>query len=83
MRTVLWTLDTVDWQEPGVAAMREKILSGIGPGKIVLMHPTKDTVTLLEAIIPVIQERNLAVVTMAELFDPAWLGETVSGEEES
>jgi len=82
MRTVLWTLDTIDWQKPGVAAMREKVLSGIGPGQIVLMHPTEDTVTLLEEIIPAIQERGLALVTMAELFDPAWLGQTATGAEE-
>ncbi|MEW5785747.1 MAG: polysaccharide deacetylase family protein [Bacillota bacterium] len=79
MRTVLWTLDTVDWNKPGVAAMHEKIINRIGPGQIVLMHPTEDTVTLLELILPEIKERGLSVIRMEELFDPVWLGAPVSG----
>ncbi len=72
MRTVLWTLDTVDWKKPGVQAMKEKILNHVGPGMIILMHPTEDTVTLLEEIIPLLHERGLQVITIGELLCPAW-----------
>lgn len=72
MRTVLWTLDTVDWKKPGVQAMKEKILNHVGPGMIILMHPTADTVILLEEIIPQLHARGLRVITVGELLCPAW-----------
>lgn len=72
MRTVLWTLDTVDWKKPGVQAMKSKILNYVGPGMIILMHPTADTVTLLNEVIPLLHERGLRVITVGELLCPAW-----------
>ncbi len=71
MRTVLWTLDTVDWQNPGVEAMQRRILEGLAPGKIILMHPTAGTVRFLEETLPEIRARGLAVVTVAELLSPS------------
>lgn len=72
MRTVLWTLDTVDWQKPGLEIMREKITRNLAPGQIILMHPTAETVQLLREILPHIKEKGLAVVTVRELLDPDW-----------
>ena len=73
MRTVLWSLDTVDWQKPGVDLMRQRILRNLAPGKIILMHPTADTVQLLREILPRIREQGLSVVSIDELLDPGWL----------
>lgn len=73
MRTVLWSLDTVDWQEPGAAAMREKIITHLAPGQIILMHPTADTVGFLAETLPLIAERGIKTVTVAELLSPSWL----------
>lgn len=72
MRTVLWSLDTVDWQKPGVEAMRARITRNLAPGKIILMHPTADTVELLRQILPLIREQGLAAVSVGELLDPGW-----------
>jgi len=72
MRTVMWTLDTVDWSKPGVEQMKAKILNGVGPGSIILMHPTEDTLALLREILPVLKEKELAVVTVGELLSPSW-----------
>ncbi len=72
MRTVLWTLDTVDWQKPGVQKMEERIMGRLEPGRIILMHPTADTVQLLREILPQIREKGLAVVSVDELLDPGW-----------
>lgn len=72
MRTVLWSLDTVDWQKPGVKAMEEKIMNNLAPAQIILMHPTADTVQLLKVILPRIREQGLAVVSVGELLDPKW-----------
>lgn len=70
MRTVLWSLDTVDWQKPGVELMRQRITRNLAPGQIILMHPTADTVQLLREILPWIEEQGLSVVSAAELFNP-------------
>jgi len=70
MRTVLWTLDTVDWMEPGVEKMHERVTEKIHGGAIVLMHPTRDTVLFLKEAIPVIKDKGLAIVTLEELFSP-------------
>lgn len=72
MRTVLWSLDTVDWMKPGVEAMYNKISGSLAPGVIILMHPTEDTVALLKLILPLIRERGLTVVTVEQLMDPSW-----------
>lgn len=70
MRTVLWSIDTVDWNTPGVEKMKAKILDNLHEGAIVLMHPTADTVMLLKEIIPVIKNKGYSFVTLAELFNP-------------
>ena len=70
MRTVLWSVDTVDWQKPGVEKMKEKILKKISAGGIILMHPTADTVLFLQETIPLLQEKGFAVVTISELLSP-------------
>lgn len=70
MRTVLWSIDTVDWNNPGVEKMKVKILDNLHEGAIVLMHPTEDTVILLKEIIPVIKMKGYSIVTIAELLNP-------------
>ncbi|NLA04279.1 MAG: polysaccharide deacetylase family protein [Firmicutes bacterium] len=72
MRTVLWSLDTVDWQKPGVEAMKRKITANLAPAQIILMHPTADTVELLQLILPHIREKGLSAVSVGELLDPDW-----------
>jgi peptidoglycan/xylan/chitin deacetylase (PgdA/CDA1 family) len=52
--------------------MKEKIMSNLEPGQIILMHPTADTVQLLVEILPLIRAKGLAVVTVGELLEPGW-----------
>ncbi len=72
MRTVLWTLDTVDWMNPGVEKMHERVTEKIHAGAIVLMHPTGDTVLFLKEAIPVIRNKGFEIVTMQELLSPQY-----------
>ena len=41
MKTILWTIDTVDWKKPATSEMVARIVSGVSNGSMVLMHPTK------------------------------------------
>ncbi|NMA92386.1 MAG: polysaccharide deacetylase family protein [Firmicutes bacterium] len=70
MRLLLWSLDTIDWSSPGVEAMQERIMAGLHPGAIILMHPTGDTVEFLARVLPLIAEQGLQVVAMSELLGP-------------
>ncbi len=68
MKTVLWSLDTVDWQEPGVDQMEQKIRDNVSAGDIMLMHPTAGTAELLPRVIPILKEKELQVVPVGELL---------------
>jgi len=58
MKTVLWSLDTVDWMKPGIEKMERKIKENVNEGDIILMHPTEDIAELLSRIIPYIKEEK-------------------------
>ncbi len=73
MRTVLWTVDTVDWQKPGVEKMKEKVLGELNAGEIILMHPTAETVLFLQEAIPLIKQRGFSLVTVHQLLSPEML----------
>ena len=38
--TILWSVDTIDWQKPDAATIIERVESKIHGGAIILAHPT-------------------------------------------
>ena len=40
-RTILWSVDTIDWQKPTPDVMLQRVSDKIKDGAIVLMHPTE------------------------------------------
>ncbi|MFF8605599.1 polysaccharide deacetylase family protein [Streptomyces sp. NPDC015346] len=38
MEPLAWTVDTLDWQEPGTASIVRRVLDGAAPGVVVLSH---------------------------------------------
>lgn len=42
METVMWDVDTLDWKQPGRAAVTQRVLRGAKPGAVVLMHDIHD-----------------------------------------
>ncbi len=73
MRTVMWSLDTVDWMLPGAKIMADKIIKGAHNGATVLMHPTEQTPEALEIIIQGLEEQGYEIVTLSELINPSYL----------
>lgn len=71
-RLVLWTpgLDTVDWQEPGIDTIINRVLNNAINGGIALMHPKEQTAQALEAILIGLQELGLKVVPLGTLLSP-------------
>jgi probable sporulation protein (polysaccharide deacetylase family) len=67
MRTVMWSVDTIDWQKPTPDVLINRVMSKIHNGAIILMHPTESTEKSLEQLIVQIKEKNLHIDTISEL----------------
>lgn len=70
MRTILWTIDTLDWRKPPAASIQDKVLSRAENGALVLMHPTEPTREALRTLIPNLKKKGYDLVTVSELIDP-------------
>lgn len=67
-RTVLWSIDTVDWQLPDPGVIEERVIGKAHNGGIVLMHPTAPTVKALPRIIDTLKERGYQIITVGEML---------------
>jgi len=70
MRTVLWTVDTVDWRRPQPEVIAMRVLMKKTPGVLVLMHPTLPTTSALPVIIDNLQKEKYQIVSVSELLNP-------------
>lgn len=68
LKTVLWTIDTVDWKKPDPRWIERKIAANLEPGAIILMHPTSSSSIALSQMIQDIKTRGLVVGTVSELL---------------
>lgn len=67
-RTIMWTIDTIDWQRPAPEIIIRRVVDKIKAGAIILMHPTVPTVQALEQIIQSLQGQGYKLVTVSELL---------------
>jgi probable sporulation protein (polysaccharide deacetylase family) len=70
LRTILWTIDTVDWMKPEPEAVIKKVTGKLEPGAMILMHPTSSSMLSLEAIIKEAKKRGYTLGTVSELISP-------------
>lgn len=68
MKTILWTLDTVDWRRPQPEVIAMRVLMKKNPGALVLMHPTSPTAKALPGIIKNLQIEGYQLVTVSDLI---------------
>jgi peptidoglycan-N-acetylglucosamine deacetylase len=72
MLMVLWSVDTDDWERPGVKAIIHNALQGAKPGAIILLHDAggdrSQTVTALPRIIRGLRRRGYRLVTVPRLL---------------
>ncbi|WP_083676160.1 polysaccharide deacetylase family protein [Paenibacillus sp. FSL H8-0548] len=64
--TVLWTIDTVDWQKPPADSIVRKIASRLEPGSLILMHPTASSRDALPGMIAAAKAKGYAIGTVSE-----------------
>ncbi|WP_034741062.1 polysaccharide deacetylase family protein [Halalkalibacter wakoensis] len=79
MKTVLWSVDTVDWRKPNPTEMVNRVLSKVHNGAMILMHPTEPTAEGLEDLIIGIQEKGFKIGTVSDVLseDRVTLGVTL------
>ncbi|OZB97850.1 polysaccharide deacetylase family protein [Paenibacillus sp. XY044] len=70
LKTVLWTLDTVDWRKPSPDSIVAKISSKVEPGTLILMHPTSSSSQALKGMIRAIKAKGLVLGTVSQTLSP-------------
>ncbi|WP_248926322.1 polysaccharide deacetylase family protein [Paenibacillus hamazuiensis] len=70
LRTILWTLDTVDWRKPEPWTIVNKIRARVEPGSLILMHPTSSSSEALAEMISIIKEKKLRLGTVSDVISP-------------
>lgn len=68
LRTVLWTVDTIDWKHPPADAIVAKIARKAVPGALILMHPTDSSTAALPGMIREIRRKGLALGTVSDVL---------------
>ncbi|UII58021.1 polysaccharide deacetylase family protein (plasmid) [Cytobacillus spongiae] len=67
MRTIMWSVDTVDWQKPQPDVLIDRVMRKMHKGAIVLMHPTASTANSLNSLILQIKGKDLRLGTVSSL----------------
>lgn len=66
LKTVLWTLDTIDWRNPDPDWIVRKVSAFVEPGTLILMHPTSAASQALPGMIEAIKQKGLHIGTVSD-----------------
>ncbi|MGW0734962.1 polysaccharide deacetylase family protein [Streptomyces sp. NPDC002851] len=65
MEPLAWTVDTLDWREPGTGTIVRRVLGGAGPGVVVLSHDAggdrSQSVAALNTYLPRLLDEGYAI----------------------
>ncbi|NLX88070.1 MAG: polysaccharide deacetylase family sporulation protein PdaB [Syntrophomonadaceae bacterium] len=73
-RAIRWGTDSLDWMNPGISIIVDRINKHIHPGDIILMHASdtsKQTAQALPTIIENIHSQGYEILTVSELLAEA------------
>ncbi len=68
---IQWSVDSLDWMNPGVNTITERVSKKVHPGAIILMHASdtcKQTTEALPQVIKNLQSQGYELVTVSELM---------------
>ncbi|WP_110943513.1 polysaccharide deacetylase family protein [Virgibacillus senegalensis] len=68
METVLWSVDTIDWQKPTVPVMIKRVEEKVHPGAMILMHPTDVVNNGLDELIEMIKQKGYKIAAIDRLL---------------
>jgi probable sporulation protein (polysaccharide deacetylase family) len=66
--TIMWSVDTIDWQRPEPNVLINRVMGKIHPGAMILMHPTPSTAQAMETLIISIKEKGLELGSVSSLL---------------
>jgi peptidoglycan-N-acetylglucosamine deacetylase len=69
LETVMWTVDTIDWQKPSPETLINRVIGKIDNGAMILMHPTEPTAKSLDRLITQIEAKGLQIGTVTQLMN--------------
>jgi peptidoglycan/xylan/chitin deacetylase (PgdA/CDA1 family)/phage tail protein X len=78
--TIMWSIDTADWQGPSSTSIRDRVVSRAVPGAIVLMHVgagAPGTPGALSGMITSLKASGYRFVTVSQLLAEPTTGQTV------
>jgi probable sporulation protein (polysaccharide deacetylase family) len=64
-RTIMWSVDSIDWKKPAPEVLLNRVLTKIEPGGIILLHPTIATKESLPALIRSLRKKGLEPGTVS------------------
>ena len=68
METILWTTDTIDWKNPSISVMINRVNGNIHPGATILMHPTPVIADGLGELISLIKDKGYRIGRLDSLL---------------
>jgi probable sporulation protein (polysaccharide deacetylase family) len=69
MGTIMWSVDTIDWQKPSPDVLISRVMGKVHNGAIILMHPTASTAKSMDRLITRIKGKDLQIATVSELLN--------------
>ncbi|KAB7668686.1 polysaccharide deacetylase family protein [Bacillus sp. B1-b2] len=66
--TVIWSVDTIDWQKPTPEVLINRVISKVHNGALILMHPTESTTKSLDQLITQIESKGLKIDTVSDML---------------
>lgn len=67
-KTIMWTVDTIDWKRPPAEVIKARVLKKIQNGAIVLMHPTEPTVEALPGLINELKKQGYTMEPVSAII---------------
>lgn len=67
-KTIMWTLDTIDWQDPSPEIILKRILPKADNGSLILMHPKKCTLQALPTLIDSLKKEGFLFKKVTEII---------------
>jgi len=66
--TIMWSIDTIDWQKPPAEIIISRVMKKINNGAIILIHPTESTAKALPELMKQLQNKGYTISTVSDIL---------------